>query len=34
MKNKVTKVAHYDLSVDVMTRPMEVMENGPDYGKE
>jgi hypothetical protein len=29
---EVTKVAHYYLSVDAMTRPMQVREDGPDYG--
>jgi len=30
--HEVTKVAHYYLSVDAMTRPMEVRERPPDYG--
>jgi superfamily II DNA or RNA helicase len=31
--HKVTKVAHYYLSVDAMTRPMQVREESPPYGK-
>jgi hypothetical protein len=27
--HEVTKVAHYYLSVDAMTRPMQVRESGP-----
>jgi superfamily II DNA or RNA helicase len=30
--NEVTKVAHYYLSVDAMTRPMQVREDSPPYG--
>ncbi len=30
--HEVTKVAHYYLSVDAMTRPMQVGERSPDYG--
>jgi superfamily II DNA or RNA helicase len=29
---EVTKVAHYYLSVDAMTKPMQVRERGPEYG--
>ena len=32
--NEVTKVAHYYLSVDAMTRPMQVREQSPPYGEE
>jgi hypothetical protein len=31
--NEVTKVAHYYLSVDAMTRPMQVREDTPPYGE-
>lgn len=31
--NEVTKVAHYYLSVDAMTKPMQVREDTPPYGK-
>jgi superfamily II DNA or RNA helicase len=30
--NEVTKVAHYYLSVDAMTKPMQVRETAPPYG--
>jgi len=30
--NEVTKVAHYYLSVDALTRPMQVREESPPYG--
>ncbi len=30
--NEVTKVAHYYLSVDAMTKPMQVREESPPYG--
>jgi hypothetical protein len=30
--NEVTKVAHYYLSVDAMTKPMQVREDSPPYG--
>lgn len=30
--NEVTKVAHYYLSVDALTRPMRARENGPAEG--
>ncbi len=30
--NEVTKVAHYYLSVNAMTRPMQVREDTPPYG--
>jgi hypothetical protein len=30
--HKVAKVAHYYLSVDAMTRPMQVREDTPPYG--
>ena len=30
--HEVTKVAHYYLSVDAMTRPMQVREDSPPYG--
>ena len=30
--HEVTKVAHYYLSVDAMTKPMRVREDRPDYG--
>lgn len=29
--HEVTKVAHYYLSVDALTKPMQVREPGPDY---
>jgi len=32
--HEVTKVAHYYLSVDAMTRPMQVREQSPPYGEE
>jgi hypothetical protein len=32
--NEVTKVAHYYLSVDAMTRPMQLREDSPDYRAE
>ncbi|MDW8470217.1 MAG: helicase-related protein [Burkholderiales bacterium] len=32
--NEVTKVAHYYLSVDAMTKPMRVREESPGYGGE
>ncbi|MGH9334477.1 MAG: protein NO VEIN domain-containing protein, partial [Vicinamibacteria bacterium] len=31
--NEVTKVAHYYLSVDAMTKPMQVREDPPPYGE-
>ena len=31
--NEVTKVAHYYLSVNAMTKPMQVREDSPPYGK-
>src|SRR5207245_2157357 len=31
--HEVTKVAHYYLSVDAMTRPMQVREDSPPYGQ-
>ena len=31
--HEVTKVAHYYLSVDAMTKPMQVKENSNNYGK-
>ena len=31
---EVTKVQHYYLSVDAMTRPMQVRERPPDYKTE
>ncbi|MBI4247368.1 MAG: DUF3883 domain-containing protein [Candidatus Rokubacteria bacterium] len=31
--HEVTKVAHYYLSVDAMTRPMQVREDTPPYGR-
>jgi len=31
--NEVTKVAHYYLSVDAMTKPMQVKEDQSPYGK-
>jgi len=30
--NEVTKVAHYYLAVNVMTKPMQVREDSPPYG--
>jgi hypothetical protein len=30
--NEVTKVAHYYLSVDEMTKPLQVREDSPPYG--
>ena len=30
--HEVTKVAHYYLSVNAMTQPMQVREDGPPYG--
>ncbi len=30
--HEVTKVAHYYLSVDAMTKPMRVREDSPPYG--
>jgi hypothetical protein len=30
--HEVTKVAHYYLSVDAMTKPMQVREDSPHYG--
>lgn len=30
---QVTKVAHYYLSVDAMTGPMQVREDSPPYGR-
>ena len=30
--NEVTKVAHYYLAVNAMTKPMQVRENTPPYG--
>jgi len=30
--HEVTKVAHYWMEVDAMTRPMSVRERGPGYG--
>jgi hypothetical protein len=30
--HEVTKVAHYYLSVDAMTKPMQVREDSPPYG--
>jgi len=32
--HEVTKVAHYSLSVDAMTQPMQVQENGAPYGED
>src|SRR5262245_28474424 len=32
--NEVTKVAHYYLAVDAMTKPMQVREGSPPYGSE
>jgi hypothetical protein len=32
--HEVTKVAHYYLSVDAMTRPMQVREDSPPYGED
>ncbi len=32
--HEVTKVAHYYLSVDAMTRPMRVREDSPPYGEQ
>ena len=32
-RRQVTKVAHYYLSVDALTRPMQVREDSPPYGK-
>ena len=32
--NEVTKVAHYYLSVNTMTKPMKVREEPPSYGPE
>jgi len=31
--HEVTKVAHYYLSVDAMTPPIQVREDSPPYGK-
>jgi superfamily II DNA or RNA helicase len=31
--HEVTKVAHYYLSVDAMSQPMEIRERGPEYGE-
>ena len=31
--NEVTKVAHYYLSVNAMTKPMQVREQPPPYGR-
>ena len=31
--NEATKVAHYYLSVDAMTRPMQVRETSEPYGE-
>jgi hypothetical protein len=33
-RRQVTKVAHYYLSVDALTRPMQVREESPPYGEE
>ena len=30
--NEVTKVAHYYLAVNAMTKPMQVREDSPPYG--
>jgi hypothetical protein len=30
--HEVTKVAHYWLSVDALTRPMQIREESPPYG--
>ena len=30
--NEVTKVAHYHLAVNTMTKPMQVREDSPPYG--
>ena len=30
--NEVTKVAHYYLSVNAMTKPMQLREDSPPYG--
>jgi len=32
--HEVTRVAHYWLEVDAMTKPMRVRENGPPYGRQ
>jgi len=32
--HEVTKVAHYYLSVDAITRPMQVREDAPPYGEQ
>jgi len=32
--HEVSKVAHYYLSVDAMTQPMQVREDSPAYGDE
>ena len=31
--HEVTKIAHYYLSLDAITRPMQVREDSPPYGK-
>ena len=31
--NEVTKVAHYYLAVNAMTKPMQVREQPPHYGR-
>jgi hypothetical protein len=31
---QVTKMAHYYLSVDALTRPMQVREDSPPYGEQ
>ena len=33
-RRQVTKVQHYWLEVDAMTKPMEVRQDSPRYGKE
>lgn len=33
-RRQVTKVAHYYLSVDAMTRPMQVREDSIPYGEQ
>jgi hypothetical protein len=31
--HEVTKVAHYSLSLDALTKPMQVREESPPYGE-
>jgi len=31
--HEVTKIAHYYLSVDAMSQPMEIRERGSEYGE-